>query len=405
MLFKYRASTKDGKIIEGEGDFLNEDAVLAYLKSQNLNPINLQLVATKSKLKSRLFGSPININDQIFLTRDLALMLKVGTDIFKAIDILIADYDKPAVRSLLIEIRENLSKGQPFYTTFAKYPKIFSPVFTNLIRAGEASGNLETVFEELSITLEKQRDLQQRIKSALIYPLLLVVASIGIIILLVTFAIPNMATLFQGGDMPLPPITKVIFDISFFLSDYGLYILIGLVVIIVAMVMFYKMSLVGRTFFQRLAFRLPVVKTVLSKMAYQRFATTFGTLMRAGLPILENLEITATTIGNEEMRQALLRIANEGVAKGVSLGDAFRKEEIFPHTIRTLISIGEKAGRTDEVLKTLADFYDTEIDVAVKSLVAIFEPIMLLFIGVVVGGIALAVILPVYQFTSQLGGI
>ncbi|MDD3614565.1 MAG: type II secretion system F family protein, partial [Candidatus Pacebacteria bacterium] len=374
MLFKYRASTKDGKIIEGEGDFLNEDAVLAYLKSQNLNPINLQLVATKSKLKSRLFGSPININDQIFLTRDLALMLKVGTDIFKAIDILIADYDKPAVRSLLIEIRENLSKGQPFYTTFAKYPKIFSPVFTNLIRAGEASGNLETVFEELSITLEKQRDLQQRIKSALIYPLLLVVASIGIIILLVTFAIPNMATLFQGGDMPLPPITKVIFDISFFLSDYGLYILIGLVVIIVAMVMFYKMSLVGRTFFQRLAFRLPVVKTVLSKMAYQRFATTFGTLMRAGLPILENLEITATTIGNEEMRQALLRIANEGVAKGVSLGDAFRKEEIFPHTIRTLISIGEKAGRTDEVLKTLADFYDTEIDVAVKSLVAIFEP-------------------------------
>ncbi|HOV88524.1 MAG TPA: type II secretion system F family protein [Candidatus Paceibacterota bacterium] len=405
MLFKYRASTKDGKIVEGEGDFANEDAVLAYLKAQDLNPINLQLVATKSKLRSRLFGSPININDQIFLTRDLALMLKVGTDIFKAIDILIADYDKPAVRSLLIEIRENLSKGQPFYTTFAKYPKIFSPVFTNLIRAGEASGNLESVFEELSVTLEKQRDLQQRIKSALIYPVLLVVASIGIIALLVTFAIPKMATLFQGGDMPLPPVTKVIFSISFFLSQYGLYILIGVIALIVGAVMFYKMSLVGRTFFQHLAYRLPVVKGVLSKMAYQRFATTFGSLMRAGLPILENLEITATTVGYEEMRQALLRIAHEGVARGISLGDAFRNEEIFPQTIRTLISIGEKAGRTDEVLKTLSDFYDTEIDAAVKSLVAIFEPIMLIFIGVIVGGIALAVILPVYQFTNQLGGI
>ena len=405
MLFKYRASTKDGKIVEGEGDFANEDAVLAYLKAQDLNPINLQLVATKSKLRSRLFGSPININDQIFLTRDLALMLKVGTDIFKAIDILIADYDKPAVRSLLIEIRENLSKGQPFYTTFAKYPKIFSPVFTNLIRAGEASGNLESVFEELSVTLEKQRDLQQRIKSALIYPVLLVVASIGIIALLVTFAIPKMATLFQGGDMPLPPVTKVIFNISFFLSQYGLYILIGVIALIAGAVMFYKMSLVGRTFFQHLAYRLPVVKGVLSKMAYQRFATTFGSLMRAGLPILENLEITATTVGYEEMRQALLRIAHEGVARGISLGDAFRNEEIFPQTIRTLISIGEKAGRTDEVLKTLSDFYDTEIDAAVKSLVAIFEPIMLIFIGVIVGGIALAVILPVYQFTNQLGGI
>lgn len=140
-------------------------------------------------------------------------------------------------------------------------------------------------------------------------------------------------------------------------------------------------------------------------MAYQRFATTFGSLMRAGLPILENLEITATTVGYEEMRQALLRIAHEGVARGISLGDAFRNEEIFPQTIRTLISIGEKAGRTDEVLKTLSDFYDTEIDAAVKSLVAIFEPIMLIFIGVIVGGIALAVILPVYQFTNQLGGI
>jgi len=130
---------------------------LEFLKGKNLNPISLELVATKSKIRASLFGSPITITDQIFLTRYLALMLKVGTDIFKAIDILIADFEKPAVRSLLIEIRENLSKGQPFYSTFAKYPKIFSPVFTNLIRAGEASGNLEKVFEELSDSLEKQR--------------------------------------------------------------------------------------------------------------------------------------------------------------------------------------------------------------------------------------------------------
>jgi len=403
MLFKYRASDKEGKIIEGEGDFVNENAVLEYLKGQELNPINLQLVATGLKLRTSLFGSPINITDQIFLTRYLALMLKVGTDIFKAIDILIADFKKPTVRSLLIEIRENLSKGKPFYTTFAKYPKIFSPVFTNLIRAGEASGNLEKVFEELSDSLEKQRDLQQRIRSALIYPILLVIASIGIIVLLVTFAIPKMATLFQGSDMKMPPVTQLIFNVSFFLSSYGLYLLIALAIIILAMVMFYKFTLAGRVFFQRIAYRTPFVKNILTKMSYQRFAITFGALMRAGLPILENLEITATTVGNEEIRQALLRIAHEGVIKGVTLGDAFRREEAFPQTIRTLISIGERAGHTEEVLSTLSEFYDSEIDAAVKSLVSIFEPLMLMFIGVIVGGIALAVILPVYQFTSQLG--
>ena len=404
MLFKYRASDEEGKIIEGEGDFVNENAVLEFLKGKHLNPINLELVVTRTKIRTSLFGSSITITDQIFLTRYLALMLKVGTDIFKAIDILISDFGKPTVRSLLIEIRENLSKGQPFYSTFAKYPKIFSPVFTNLIRAGEASGNLEKVFEELSDSLEKQRDLSQRIKSALVYPILLVVASIGIVALLVTFAIPKMASLFEGNEIKMPAVTKMIFSFSKFLSHYGLYILIVVILFIIGLIMFYKLTLIGRRFFQRIAYKIPLVKNILTKMSYQRFAVTFGALMRAGLPILENLEITATTVGNEEMRQALLRIAHEGIIKGVTLGDAFRREEVFPQTIRTLVSIGEKAGQTEEVLHTLSTFYDGEIDSAVKSLVSIFEPLMLIIIGLVVGGIAMAVILPVYQFTTQLGG-
>ncbi len=405
MLYQYKASNKEGKIIEGEGDFIDENAILEFLKGKELNPISLQVIITKSKLKTSLFSSPISIDDQILLTRYLSLMLRVGTDIFKAIDILISDFEKPAIRTFLIEVRENLAKGQPFYTTFAKYPKIFSPVFTNLVKAGEASGNLENVFSELSVSLEKQKDLQQRIKSALIYPIILVVASIAIIILLITFAIPKMATLYQGGDMEMPPLTQVIFNISAFLSHYGLYLLIVVVAIIVGLVSFYKTSMVGRAFFQRLTYKIPVVKGVLSKMSYQRFAMTFGSLMKAGLPILENLEITATTVGNEEMRQALLRVAYEGIMKGTTLGDAIRKEEVFPQTIRTLISIGEKAGHTEEVLETLTNFYDSEIDASVKSMVAIFEPVMLLFIGLIVGSIALAVILPVYQFTSQLGGM
>jgi len=405
MLFHYSASNKEGKIIEGDGDFKDTEAALEFLKNQGLAPIKLRAIKTfQSKLK-RSFGSPISLVDKLFLTKYLSLMLKVGTDIFKAIDILLADFEKPAVRALLMEIRKNLESGKPFYTTFQQYPKIFSPVFTNLIKAGEASGNLENIFQELSVSLEKERELKSRVRSALIYPILLVSFSIAILIMLVTFAIPRIASMFMTGEMKIPLITKIIFNFSFFLQSNGLWIFGLIIGLIIVAVLFFRLTLAGRLIFSRLTYKIPFVSDVLKKIAYQRFGNTFGALMQAGLPILENLEITATTIGNEEMKQALLRIGREKIVRGVTIGEAFRQEEAFPQTIRTLIAIGEKAGHTEEVLRSLADFYQSEIDNSIKSLVAIFEPVMLLFIGVVVGGIALAVILPVYQFVSQIGGI
>jgi type II secretory pathway component PulF len=404
MFFHYSASNKEGKIIEGDGDFKDTEAVLEFLKNQGLAPIKLKAIKTfKSKLK-RSFGSPISLVDKLFLTKYLSLMLKVGTDIFKAIDILLADFEKPAVRALLMEIRKNLEGGKPFYTTFQEYPKIFSPVFTNLIKAGEASGNLENIFQELSVSLEQERELKSRVRSALIYPILLVGLSIAILIMLVTVAIPRIASMFMTGEMKIPFITKIIFNFSFFLQSNGLWIFGLIAGLIVAAFLFFRLTLAGRLIFSRLIYKIPLVSDVLKKIAYQRFGNTFGALMGAGLPILENLEITATTVGNEEMKQALLRIGREKIVRGVTIGEAFHQEEVFPQTIRTLIAIGEKAGHTEEVLRSLADFYQSEIDNSIKSLIAIFEPMMLLFIGVVVGGIALAVILPVYQFVSQMGG-
>lgn len=403
MLFRYTASTSEGRIIEGEGEFESRQAILEFLKNQNLTPIKIEaLVTYQKKLRGGIFSSPINLTDKIFLTRYLALMLRVGTDIFKAIDILIADFEKPALKALLLEIRQNLEKGNPFYQTFQKYPRIFSPVFTNMIKAGEASGNLEKIFNDLSFSLQKERELKQRLHSALIYPILLTIVSIGILFLLVTFAIPRISSMFFESGMNIPTVTKVIFNISTFLGKYGLTLGGFLLIVSGALFIFFKGTSLGRKVFQRIIFNLPLVKEILKKMAYQRFAMTFGSLMRAGLPIIENLEITADTVGNEEMKQSLLRIAHEGVMRGIPLGEAFHREEVFPQTIRTLIAIGEKAGHTEEVLKNLADFYETEIDTAVKSLVALFEPLMLMIIGLVVGAIALAVILPVYQFISQM---
>jgi type II secretory pathway component PulF len=405
MLFHYTATNKEGKLIEGDGDFKDSETLLEHIKNQGLTPISMRAAKTlKGNLGKSLFGNPINLTDKIFLTKYLALMLKSGTDLFRAIDILIADFQKPAMKMLLTEVRQNLEKGLPFFTTFQSYPNIFTPVFTSLVRAGEASGNLEKIFQDLSISLERERELKQKIKAALTYPILLVSVSIGILILLVTFAIPRIASMFNTGEMKIPPVTKMIFALSDFMANNGVAVFSVLFVVIVGLVLFFKKSQPGKKIFNHIIYKMPVIKKVMQKMSYQRFCNTFGSLMRAGLPILENLEITATIVGDDEMKQAIIRIGREGLSKGLTMGDAFRKEPVFPQTIRTLVAVGEKAGHTEEIFGTLTDFYEAEIDMSVKSLMSLIEPLMLLMMGLIVGGIAMAVIMPVYQFVGQMGG-
>jgi type II secretory pathway component PulF len=403
MIFNYTASTKEGKIIKDRGEFKDASAVLEYIKNQGWTPLNIREVRVlQTKLKRSIF-STITLTDKIFLAKYLSLMLKSGTNLFKAIDILINDFKKPSMKSLLMEVRDNLEKGRPFYTTFEKYPRIFSSVFINMVKAGETSGNLDKTFSDLTLSLEKERSLKQKIKSALIYPILLILASFGILILLVTFAIPRISTMFRESNIQVPAVTKIIFGISDFFSNYGGYIALVLIILVLALFVIFKFTSSGRLLFNRLIFKIPVVKNILNNISYQRFSSTFGSLMKAGLPILENLRITAFTTGNNELRNALLRISDEGLSRGYTLGESFNREEIFPQTIRTLISVGEQAGHTEEILDTLSDFYEAEIDIGVKTLVSLVEPIMLLFIGVIVGGIALAVVLPIYQFVGQVG--
>ncbi len=406
MLFHYTATNKEGRLIEDSGDFKDSETLLEHIKNQGLTPISIKAAKTLSGgIGKGVIGNPINLTDKIFLTKYLALMLKSGTDLFKAIDILIADFQKPAMKMLLMEVRQNLEKGLPFYTTFQSHPNIFSPVFTSLVRAGEASGNLERIFFDLSKSQEKERELKQKIKSALTYPILLVAASLGILVLLVTFAIPRISSMFNTGDMKIPPVTKAIFALSDFMSNHGLAVFGVIIGVIIFLVIFFKKTNPGKKIFNRIIYKMPVINKVMQKNSYQRFCSTFGSLMRAGLPILENLEITALTVGNDEMKEAVIRIGREGLAKGLTMGDAFRKEPVFPQTIRTLVAVGEKAGHTEDIFGTLTEFYETEVDMSVKSLVSLVEPLMLLIMGVMVGGIALAVILPVYQFVGQMGGV
>jgi len=400
MKFKYKAIQKDGQVVQDEIEALNMKMALSALSARSLKPLSLKPVK-KAAFGSALFKKKITLEDKVFLTRYLALMLRVGTDLFKAIDILIEDFDKPAVRSLLMEIRSNLEQGKPFYITFENHKRDFSPVFVNLIKAGEASGNLEEVFEQVSSSLEGQHELEQKIKSSLTYPIILMIASVLVLILMVSFSLPKVAKVFLSGGIEPPGFSKIVFSIGLFVGDHLTFILSFLVIGVVSILLFFLKTLVGKRLLYDMGLRVPVINRIIKQTSLQRFASTLSSLLRSGLSITEALDITAGSVGMPAIKDALHRINDEGIKKGLTVGEAFHREPIFPKVVSNLIAVSEKSGNIEKILNTLSEFYASEIGSAVKSLVSFIEPIMLLFIGLVIGTIALAVIIPVYQLSSS----
>lgn len=402
MRYHYIAFEPSGKVIEGEVEGNEPADVLAFLAGKGLRPITIQQADIQIASKEhRFFGQKITVTDKVFLTKYLALMLKVGTDLFRAIDILIADFDKPVMKAFLVEVRRSLERGAPFHSTFAKYPSFFSETFVSLIKAGEASGNLDRVFEDLSDALEKENELRSRIKGALIYPILLLIMAVVILTFLVTFALPRIAEVFTGSGFEPPLFSRVVFSFGLFLGKY-IWPLLGAGIVVIAGLGFFLFKTTsGRTVLQRVIRALPVAHSIVEKIALQRFASTLASLLKSGLPIIDALEITANAIGNESMSQGLRRVAREGVSRGETIGDAFKHEAVFPRVVVNLIAISEKAGHLDEILNTLADFYDMEVGRALKTFVAFVEPALLTMIGLVVAVIALAIIMPIYQLVGQ----
>ncbi len=401
MKYRYIASQQDGRVVEGDLEARDMTEALATLGKNQLKPVSLKPLEEAAKRSFALFRGKMTLTDLVFMSKYLSLMLKVGTGLLEAINILVADIKKPAVRDILLEIRTTLEQGQPFYTTFAKYPRVFGSVYANLVKAGEASGDLEHVFEDLTEDLTKQKDLKDRVRGALIYPILLLIGSVLILSFLVGFALPKIADVFLQGGFEPPLFSRIVFSVGLFFSDYGIYFL-GIFLVLVVMVWrLYIASPFFKKFILGIFAEIPLIRDVVQKIALQRFASTFSSLIRAGMPITDALEITATAAGNVELSESLMRISREGLMKGLTIGEAFKREPFFPQTVASLMSISEKAGHLDEVLGTLSDFYAKEIDASVKSLVSFLEPLLLVLIGAVIGVIALAIIVPIYQLTTQ----
>jgi type II secretory pathway component PulF len=401
MLFHYRAIEASGKPVEADFEAGTVVDVLHFLSEKGLKPLSVKETKAKNRDLFQRWFSGINTSDQVFLTKYLALMLRVGTDLLSAIDILIVDFDKPAVHDFLLEVRENLSKGQPFYQAFAAHPRTFSPTFINLVKAAERSGNLQKTFEELNTTLEGEAELKSRIRSAMIYPIVLLCAMAGIMIFLTTFVLPKLANVFSSSGVQPPWFSEVVFTVGLFIGGNIWILLPGLLIVIAMLVLGVRETETGKRIFDRVLTTLPGIRGISRDLAVQRMASTMSSLLKAGLPITETITVAAETVSLREYRLALLRIANEGLAKGLTIGEAFKRETVLPRSVTNLIAISEKAGHLDEVLQTLADFYAANVDGSIKGLVSLLEPFMLLLMGVMVAVIALSIIVPIYQLTTQ----
>jgi type IV pilus assembly protein PilC len=403
MQFHYVASEKSGKIVEGNAEANGEAQVLRYLAERGMQPIRVISAEERARAQKKkgLFGGSISISEKIFITKYLGIMLKAGTDIFRAIDILIADFSKPAVKNFMIEVRESLERGEQFHTTFERYPKYFSPIFVNLVKAGESSGKLDEVLGDLTVALEKEKELKGKLKSALVYPMLLVVMAMAILTFLVTFALPKIAEVFSGGGIEPPLFSRIVFGIGLFLSKYIIAMLMLGIGALVGLGFFFFKTERGKRAWATFLTKVPVVKSVIEKLALERFASTLSALLKAGMPIVTALQLTANAVGNEKLSISLRRIAAEGISKGLTVGEAFKREEAFPQVVSNLIAVSEKAGHLDDILRTLSEFYEKEIDGAVKTLVSFLEPALLIVIGGVVGVIALSIIVPIYQLVGQ----
>jgi len=403
MLFHYLVKDKKGRLKEGDIDKLNLKLVLDHLAGQGFKILSVKPLALRKvgERKFIIFQDRLTISDKVFLMKYLSLMLRVGTDLFQAIDILMKDFDSGPVRRFLFEVRGNLEKGKPFWFTFSQHPEYFSPVTVNLIKAGEVSGNLESTLNKISINLERDKDLQGQVKASLVYPVILLVGSYFMALFLATFAIPKLGQVFMGTGNKIPAFTRFVLTTGTFLNNYVFVIVPLSIAIPVGLYFYFIKTKKGKVNLMKFVEKIPPLRNLMDKMALERFASVFSSLMKAGMPIIKALEVTAKAVGHPKFEAALIRIAHDDLAKGLGIGDSFRKEIVFPATVSNLLAIGEKAGHTEEILETLSTFYAKEIRVSLKTLVSFLEPALLVIIGVIVGGIALSLIVPIYQLVGQ----
>jgi type IV pilus assembly protein PilC len=396
-IYKWEGKTLKGSIKKGEMEAPSEAAIRIHLRQQSIIPTKIAAKGKEIKISLPTRKKVPQRSIAIF-TRQLATMIDAGLPLVQSLDILSSQQENKTFKKIIREIREDVEGGSTFAGALKKHPSIFDDLYTNLVVAGEEGGILDNILTRLSNYIEKAEALKKKVKSAMIYPAIIVSVAILVVIILMIFVIPVFETMFKSAGQSLPLPTLIVLTMSKIIKKYIVVIIPLAILFVYLFRKFYKTE-AGKTLVDRLLLKVPVFGMLLKKVSVARFARTLGTLVSSGVPILDGLLIVSKTAGNRTIETAILN-ARASIREGETIAEPLGRSGIFPPMVIQMISVGESTGALDSMLSKIADFYDDEVDVAVSNLTSLLEPFLMVFLGVVIGGVVIAMYLPIFQMAS-----
>ncbi len=402
--FSWEGKNRTGQVQKGEMDAPNEAAVNAQLRRNGIMPTKVKErgKGLDVELKIPGFAPKITTKDLVVFTRQFATMIDAGLPLVQCLDILGRQQDNKTFKGILVNVKEAVESGSTFADALKKHPKAFDDLYVNLVAAGEVGGILDTILNRLAAYIEKALKLKKQVKSAMTYPTTIIGIAVLVIAVILVFVIPAFEKMFAdfGGSLPMP--TQIVINISNFIQKYILVIIAGIFLTIWGVKRIYRTK-AGRAAIDKWALKVPVFGILIRKVAVAKFTRTLGTMISSGVPILDGLDIVAKTAGNKTVETAIYKV-RQSISEGKTIAEPLEESGVFPPMVCQMIAVGEQSGAIDTMLNKIADFYDDEVDDAVANLTAMMEPLLMLFLGTTVGGLVIAMYLPIFKLAGTVGG-
>jgi type IV pilus assembly protein PilC len=399
-VYKWEGKTRKGEAQQGEIEAPNEEGVKAQLRRLQINP-----TAIKAKPKSislGFFKKGVGTKEIVIFTRQFATMIDAGLPLVQCLDILSSQQENKTFKAVLLEVKDDVEAGSTFADALRKHPKVFDELFCNMVAAGELGGILDTILNRLAAYIEKSVRLKKRVKGAMTYPVTVLCIALLVVSIILIYVIPVFQEMFKsfGGELPKP--TQFVVWLSECLKKYAVFAVLAIIGLVIAFRKFYHTER-GRRLVDRNMLRMPLFGTLIRKVAVAKFTRTLSTMLSSGVPILDGLEIVAKTAGNKTVEAAVYK-TRDSISEGRSIAEPLAETKVFPGMVVQMIAVGEATGELDAMLSKIADFYDEEVDTAVAALTSMIEPLLMVFLGGTIGGIIIAMYLPIFSMAGAMSG-
>ncbi|RTZ93867.1 MAG: type II secretion system F family protein [Deltaproteobacteria bacterium] len=397
--FKWEGRVVGGGTQSGTIEAINETVVRSQLRQQRIIPTKIKKLSERKNIV--LFKPKVKAKTLAIFTRQLATMIDAGLPLVQSLDILADQEENVTFKEILSQVKDDVESGMTFAAALKKHPKAFNDLYTNMVVAGEEAGTLDIILNRLATFIEKAEALRRKIKSAMMYPMIVTFVAVVVVGILMVFVIPTFEKMFREAGQQLPGLTQLVVDISKFIRSHIL-IVIGIVIALIIAIRYIRKTDKGKKAIDKMLLSLPIFGILLRKVAVARFTRTLSTLMQSGVPILDGLQLVAKTSGNKVIEDAVME-ARENISSGENIAEPLERSKVFPPMVTRMISVGENTGALDQMLNKIADFYEDEVDTAVAGLTSMLEPLMIVFLGGVVGTIVIAMYLPIFNMANAIG--